>query len=1229
MNYGVGQMREYIRKKRIEKSGLFDPHFYVSTYTDVVESNLDPLSHYYYIGWKEGRRPNHYFDTKWYLARYPDVARTGVNPLYHYAMYGIKEGRYPSGEFTGRKAPKAHELAAHRPAFQRRSTGDVSCVVAAPAVAKRDELASGTAALPIAGKNMAIYVHVANADDLALVMPLLVDQSDQYRIYLSADSTHYSAVVEGAKKIYTDIRVSELAQGRNWWSLLLPLLKADRMEFFCCLSTQQLRTWQDQGLSRSHQERLIALSFQGLIGSKAVLSNVVDAFAQNPDVWLIGSALFHRPMAAARGFDPAAAHPILDRYSSSLAGDWGYFANHMFWARIGLLEALAELFKGVSEASDLEVAGAVSLLPLLSGKRVALLHAFDRSTRAHGIEIPQSGDVPYTSSLKNTIIQEMNLGQDYDRLLSSSMVDREFYRTQCDQSQFENYDAVLHYLRFGAHLGLDPCKSFSTRKYLWRYPDVARAGVNPLVHYIKYGANRQASPVLSSSRGDGRYRVFVSCWLKNKESIHDGLLELSERLLADGVRTTFVTNAATLLSEPGVEALSTDFLISNLYPKLSSCNVSFPDWLTEIVEMTRCWEEVMMTSEGARADVGIEARVRSAYAFWKVLFEEFKPRMMLIWGSTAPLSKLHYRLCLDLSIPSLIVERGHFPGTISIDLLAQFGRGGINLRPHSALLANVNCSESDIHHYAEWVRKNQESPYSSKNCKENVEELLSTFRAEQRKIVLFIGVNDLGSGTAYAGRAGVEEHSKLFSSSLQAFHAVRDALRAIDPKAVLMLKPHPSDKTNYSALLSDGDVLVDSHNINPLIVAADVCVSLSTTALARCMLEAKATLNIGISDISMKGAAYECSSLTDIPVQLRAALHGEGLEERSRKGFAFIKYIFEEQLVGVDETTPARLGIRDLSEFISGRIASSPVMSKVDGRLQGRHLLRRLFNPANPIFYKEDYSTAGLKPSRGVDVVIPVYGDAAITKACIDSVLLARGQDDYRIVVIFDASPYEDVKALLEDYRSTEGVVVLFNPVNVGYPATANRGMAYSQDRDVILLNSDTLVTPGWVSRLQRHAYSSDEVATVTPFSNNASIFSLADFPRGAELHGGLEEVARVNEALVSAGGDTIEVPVGHGFCMYVKRTAVRELGFFDEILFGRGYSEEVDFCLRARSLGFKNVCATDVYVGHVGGVSFADTANARKVAARKIISDKFPDYFPEIKKFVSADPFASYRKLV
>lgn len=73
----------------------FDAAWYLSTYRDVREADMDPAEHYYEFGWKEGRDPGPAFDTGAYLRANQDVAAAGLNPLWHFIEYGRKEGRQP------------------------------------------------------------------------------------------------------------------------------------------------------------------------------------------------------------------------------------------------------------------------------------------------------------------------------------------------------------------------------------------------------------------------------------------------------------------------------------------------------------------------------------------------------------------------------------------------------------------------------------------------------------------------------------------------------------------------------------------------------------------------------------------------------------------------------------------------------------------------------------------------------------------------------------------------------------------------------------------------------------------------------------------------------------------------------------------------------------------------------------------------------------------------------
>ncbi len=79
--------------QHIEKSGLFDKHYYLTVNSDVQLANTEPLEHFVHYGWREGRNPSPTFNVQYYLTTHQDVALFKINPLVHYIKYGKKEGR--------------------------------------------------------------------------------------------------------------------------------------------------------------------------------------------------------------------------------------------------------------------------------------------------------------------------------------------------------------------------------------------------------------------------------------------------------------------------------------------------------------------------------------------------------------------------------------------------------------------------------------------------------------------------------------------------------------------------------------------------------------------------------------------------------------------------------------------------------------------------------------------------------------------------------------------------------------------------------------------------------------------------------------------------------------------------------------------------------------------------------------------------------------------------------
>jgi GT2 family glycosyltransferase len=219
--------------------------------------------------------------------------------------------------------------------------------------------------------------------------------------------------------------------------------------------------------------------------------------------------------------------------------------------------------------------------------------------------------------------------------------------------------------------------------------------------------------------------------------------------------------------------------------------------------------------------------------------------------------------------------------------------------------------------------------------------------------------------------------------------------------------------------------------------------------------------------------------------------------------------------------------------------------------------------------------TAPTPPVR-CDVVVPVYNALRSTKHCLRSV--KRFAPPWaRIIAVNDGSDEETSEFL----RSEQGIVLLENPVNLGFVKSANRGLLFSDAPWVCLLNSDTLLTEGALERMVARAEKDTSIGLCCPLSNGAVNLSVG-MPPGEDVFSFGSRVARTSPALYP---DAVTVV---GFCLLVRREVIRTLGVFDEA-FGRGYGEETDLHYRARAAGWRCVVADDTFVYHRHGASFSD----------------------------------------
>ena len=241
-----------------------------------------------------------------------------------------------------------------------------------------------------------------------------------------------------------------------------------------------------------------------------------------------------------------------------------------------------------------------------------------------------------------------------------------------------------------------------------------------------------------------------------------------------------------------------------------------------------------------------------------------------------------------------------------------------------------------------------------------------------------------------------------------------------------------------------------------------------------------------------------------------------------------------------------------------------------------------------------------------IDIVIPVYNGYDDIQLCMESIRKYTDLERNRVILINDCSPDERIRPFL-DAQAEANIVVLHNEKNQGFSANVNKGMTYS-DRDVILLNADTIVTKNWVEKIQACAYRSVRTATVTPLSNSATLCSVPvmcqDNPVPENVT--VDEYAALIERCSLHRYPRITVAVG--FCMYIKQHVIEEVGLFDAETFGRGYGEENDFCNRCEQLGYRHVMCDDTFIYHKGTASF-DTAEKQALcdAHNAILEERYP----------------------
>ena len=226
-----------------------------------------------------------------------------------------------------------------------------------------------------------------------------------------------------------------------------------------------------------------------------------------------------------------------------------------------------------------------------------------------------------------------------------------------------------------------------------------------------------------------------------------------------------------------------------------------------------------------------------------------------------------------------------------------------------------------------------------------------------------------------------------------------------------------------------------------------------------------------------------------------------------------------------------------------------------------------------------------------VSIIIVTYNNLSLTKACIDSIYSKSQYPNFELIIIDNNSQDGTKKYLAEISAKYNNIRLVLNDDNKGFGPANNQGIKVANGSYIILLNNDTVVTPGWITRLLRYLKNKD-IGMVGPVTNMCGNEAIIYVPYDVVTLDGFEDF--LGDYYKShTKPDFFEIDMLSMYCVALRRETIEEIGLLDE-RFKVGTFEDTDYAQRLKVKGYKLICARDVFIHHHCRASFGMLPNEK-----------------------------------